>query len=473
MDVCGSSATGLNDNGWVQKNFVEASEINSAFSQQETYINNLNQQTRTELTNYVDRSVANSAVDLTEVKRNIAANTQVGILNTSDISTISGRVNQLDAKIVTTDNRVDALENRAAATEAKDIVQDGRLDVLEARSSVIEQKDIQQDARLDDHDDQLSKLKRSTEDKNADQDSRLDDHDRQLKEHSNRLDDHDKQLAEHKEQLIDHENRLNNVEKGIGDLNDNVVFYDRDENGKKKGGLTLDDGSGKEVRISNVAVGKAGTDAVNVDQLRRATDALGGGAKVNEDGTINAPNYNVGGVVYQNVGDALKATNALGVQYVADENGKPTNTVRLTGTGTGPVKITNLADGEADSDAATVRQVKTVRQNAHDYTDSRISELTRDSQQQFASLSGEISQTRQESRAGIAGAMAAAALRFDPRPGKFSIAGGMGGFKSTTALSTGFGYTSLDGDWRINAALAHSFSTNDTSWNVGASYTFN
>lgn len=34
-------------------------------------------------------------------------------------------------------------------------------------------------------------------------------------------------------------------------------------------------------------------------------------------------------------------------------------------------------------------------------------------------------------------------------------------------------YTSEEGNWRINAGIAHSFATNDTSWNAGASFTLN
>ncbi|MFP3514453.1 hypothetical protein SB775_33695, partial [Peribacillus sp. SIMBA_075] len=36
-------------------------------------------------------------------------------------------------------------------------------------------------------------------------------------------------------------------------------------------------------------------------------DAFGGGAKVNEDGTISAPSYSVGGETVDNVGDAVSA----------------------------------------------------------------------------------------------------------------------------------------------------------------------
>ncbi|WP_342310559.1 beta strand repeat-containing protein [Burkholderia pyrrocinia] len=58
-------------------------------------------------------------------------------------------------------------------------------------------------------------------------------------------------------------------------------------------------------RLSNVAAGSAATDATNVSQLKGVTDALGGGASVNPDGTVKAPAYAVQGTMANNVGAAL------------------------------------------------------------------------------------------------------------------------------------------------------------------------
>lgn len=62
-------------------------------------------------------------------------------------------------------------------------------------------------------------------------------------------------------------------------------------------------------QIHNLAAGTAGTDAVNVDQLKGTINIFGGGAAVNPDGSIQAPTYNVNGGSYDNVGDALGALN--------------------------------------------------------------------------------------------------------------------------------------------------------------------
>ena len=73
-------------------------------------------------------------------------------------------------------------------------------------------------------------------------------------------------------------------------------------------------------QVTGVAVGTADSDAVNVAQLKAVdhqvtttqqalVDGLGGDSKVNTDGTITGPTYNVGGGKQTNVGDALDALN--------------------------------------------------------------------------------------------------------------------------------------------------------------------
>ncbi|KRG46398.1 hypothetical protein ARC20_05215 [Stenotrophomonas panacihumi] len=72
--------------------------------------------------------------------------------------------------------------------------------------------------------------------------------------------------------------------------------------------------------ITNLARGAADTDAVNVGQLRVVTNALGGGATINADGSVTGPTYSVGGTNYTNVGAALGSLNTAvngggGVKY--------------------------------------------------------------------------------------------------------------------------------------------------------------
>ncbi|WP_425129771.1 ESPR-type extended signal peptide-containing protein, partial [Burkholderia stabilis] len=135
--------------------------------------------------------------------------------------------------------------------------------------------------------------------------------------------------------------------------------------------------AGYERQVVNVARGTQATDAVNIEQLKDVTSALGGSAGVAADGTITKPSYKVGDKVYNDVGSALQAASQTGgagnaVQY----DGVSKDTVTLGGTGTGAgttaVKLTNVRAGTlaaASTDAvngaqlfATNNRVTTVEQ---------------------------------------------------------------------------------------------------------------
>ncbi|MBC8726679.1 transporter, partial [Paraburkholderia sp. 31.1] len=102
--------------------------------------------------------------------------------------------------------------------------------------------------------------------------------------------------------------------------------------------------AGNQRRVTNVAAGSASTDAVNVSQLKNeagksnnigtsAAAAIGGGATYDAlTGSISQPNYSVGGVTVNNVGDAVSnlddrvtdntkdiATNATGIADVQNQ----------------------------------------------------------------------------------------------------------------------------------------------------------
>ncbi|RAR61804.1 capsid scaffolding serine peptidase GPO [Paraburkholderia unamae] len=103
-------------------------------------------------------------------------------------------------------------------------------------------------------------------------------------------------------------------------------------------------GSSTPVTLANVAAGVANTDAVNVKQMHDAV-VTGNPYIGGIGGTWNSPN-------------AAKATTlnsvALGLNSVADEG----LTISVGNSSTGLMRrITNVMDGQADSDAATVGQV--------------------------------------------------------------------------------------------------------------------
>ena len=391
-----------------------------------------------------------------------------------------------------------AISKIESEQNAKNAKQDERLDAND-------QTNAKQNERLDGHDVDLTDIKN----KNKEQDTRLDGHDVDLtdiknknKEQDTRLDGHDAAISGIKDVNNKQNERLDGHDKDIGDIKDGAVFYNRDKNNKKTGGVTLNDGISKEgVQLSNVAKAKDGRDAVNLDQLR---DSLGGEARTDKNGNYVGPKYTVGGVDYGNVGDALTASNSLAVKYTPDENGKPTNNIVLSGDGTGaPVGITNVAAGVNSRDAINKGQLDgvlgalgggaRVEQNGsvtaptyniggHKYndvssafaaTDGRINEMAASNAAQFNRLDGRITDVRNDARAGIAGASALAAMRYDDRPGKISVASGFGGFKDHQAMSVGVGYTTADSVFRMNAGASYDFQNDGTAWNIGLGWTLN
>ena len=92
------------------------------------------------------------------------------------------------------------------------------------------------------------------------------------------------------------------------DLTTRDITVGKDSNGKK---IDLKGTEGERVvaGVASGSVAKDSKDAVNGGQLydveKATTDALGGGAKVNPDGTVTGPTYTVGGKTVNNVGDAI------------------------------------------------------------------------------------------------------------------------------------------------------------------------
>ncbi|WP_235527437.1 YadA-like family protein [Burkholderia sp. Leaf177] len=98
-------------------------------------------------------------------------------------------------------------------------------------------------------------------------------------------------------------------------------------------------------QITNVAAGAQAYDAVNVTQLQNVATLLGGGAKVNADGTIQPPSYTVAGAQSATVGDAItKIDSELGNKVAYDTTDK--SHITLGGVGTSKlVTISNVATG--------------------------------------------------------------------------------------------------------------------------------
>ena len=68
--------------------------------------------------------------------------------------------------------------------------------------------------------------------------------------------------------------------------------------------------------------------------------------------------------------------------------------------------------------------------------------------------------------------MAASGLRYDDRPGKISMAGGVGSFKGQTGLAMGLGYA-YDTSLRFNVSVSGVPNQSDYGVVGGASWTLN
>ncbi|WP_339329166.1 hypothetical protein [Burkholderia multivorans] len=84
-------------------------------------------------------------------------------------------------------------------------------------------------------------------------------------------------------------------------------------------------------RVVNMAAGQSDTDAVNVSQLKGVTDALGGGAGVNPDGTVKAPSYDLAnGGKQTTVGGALTALDTATTKNTTDIAGVKGDVTNIT-----------------------------------------------------------------------------------------------------------------------------------------------
>jgi autotransporter adhesin len=90
----------------------------------------------------------------------------------------------------------------------------------------------------------------------------------------------------------------------------------------------------------------------------------------------------------------------------------------------------------------------------------------------FNAIENEIHANRQEARAGTALAIATGQIRYDDRPGKFSIGGGFGGFIDQAGGALGVGYTSESGRVRVNLSGGGT-SKGDAGVGAGIGFTLN
>ena len=193
------------------------------------------------------------------------------------------------------------------------------------------------------------------------------------------------------------------------------------------------------VTLGNVAAGElsaTSTEAVNGSQLAATNSRVAANevAIAANTGAITA------------ISDNLQGSTVVAVQYSNPEHptvsngGTISQDVTLIGAnGAEPVRLHNVAAGTAAGDAVNVAQLRQSLNNtlaaSADYTDRR-----------FNQLDFELNDYRQDSAAGIAGALAVAGLPQATIPGKTLLAGGVGYRQGEAAFSLGASTTFSDGE---------------------------
>ncbi|WP_309243947.1 YadA family autotransporter adhesin [Caballeronia sp. EK] len=242
-----------------------------------------------------------------------------------------------------------------------------------------------------------------------------------------------------------------------------AVTYDAGADGKPDyTSITLGNNTGATT-IHNVAEGVAGSDAVNVNQMNAALDRVtniaesGGNTLFAADGNRATEVASATGTHATAMGANANASAdnsvALGANSVADR----ANTVSVGSAGN-ERQITNVANGEQQTDAVNVRQLNLASAQAQSYTDSRI-----------AGVQSQINNVASTAYGGIAAAMAAAGLPQPTAPGRtmVSIAGAR--YASASGAAIGVSYVTQDDRWVVKAS-GNTSSSGNVGFTIGAGH---
>ncbi|BAN21816.1 YadA family autotransporter adhesin [Caballeronia insecticola] len=247
------------------------------------------------------------------------------------------------------------------------------------------------------------------------------------------------------------------------------------------------------VTLHNVATGVAGTDAVNVAQLKAAI----GGVVINVL-PPSGPTYVANNPVTY-VAPAASGSNALAVGSGSTASGTSSTAVGggSVASGASSTAIGNGAGANADNSIAlgansVANQANTVSVGsvgnerrvtnvapAVNGTDAvNLNQLNAglgNMQNQVNNVQQQVNDNLKKSYGGTAAAIAIAALRYDDRPGKISAGAATGVYHNQMGLAIGIGGTSNDGTWRVNGGITMSptLSSPDFGGAVGVTHTFN
>ncbi|MDN0583009.1 hypothetical protein FCX91_18240 [Escherichia coli] len=160
-------------------------------------------------------------------------------------------------------------------------------------------------------------------------------------------------------------NNVGDALEAIDTTLDDALLWDATVNdgaGAFSAGRGVDNTASKITHVANGAISATSSDAINGSQLyttnKYITDALGGDAEVNADGTITAPTYTIANTDYNNVGEALDALDENALLWDATANNGE-GAYNASHDGKASI-ITNVADGnigEGSTDAINGSQL--------------------------------------------------------------------------------------------------------------------
>lgn len=227
---------------------------------------------------------------------------------------------------------------------------------------------------------------------------------------------------------------------------------------KEVGGTKVNmSGTAGDRQVTGVAAGavsKDSTDAVNGSQLNKLADstatALGGGAKVNSDGSITQPVFKVGGKEVNNVADAMTtleksvSNGSTGLVKQAPNSSEITvgqasnaTSVNFAGTG-GPRRLTGVERGVGDNDAVNMAQ---------------FNEAIKKSDDQWQNLSRQVDENSRQANRGIAAASALVGVT-PYAPGHVALNAGVATYQGEVALGVGVSRWSEDGRFNVNGDVS-------------------
>ncbi|WP_447842637.1 YadA-like family protein [Enterobacter cloacae] len=254
---------------------------------------------------------------------------------------------------------------------------------------------------------------------------------------------------------------------------------------------------GSERQITNVAAGEKDTDAVNVGQLNGVHDEITniGGTITNitegKDGMFQVNNTSnnsrpvptgkdslAGGAGAKASGNNSMAvgtnSSASGENSVALGNGSSSKSKNSVSLGANSIadrdnsvsvgsigaerQITNVAAGEAPTDAVNVSQLN-----------DAVGTINQNTNNKFGQLKNMVEKQGRKMSAGVAGAMAMAGLPQPYSPGASMVALGAGTFQGESAVALGVSVISDNGKW-VTKLSGSSSSQGDYGVNVGVGY---